>query len=327
QGHETTGSLYNTGTGLHIQIEGVQKAVFYIRSLTCYILFILLTKVTFKPGHPSLPRRLQIKTNKLVAFSTTPDLCLYTNTSKYNYLNYIILALHPTISHHKTRAKMPTPFIRPYNPTLDFANGLHVYFATIDPSLDFEPARTIGSYLWYRPYVHLTPETCHVLDDGSGHIVGYCIGAADTLAFAQRWREEFLAEIDAACVPRPEVRTGNVGMEGEMVRGFRAAAYAAHVSMLQDWPEVLGRFPAHLHIDILPGFQKKGYGRQLVEAFFGTVKGIGAQGVHLDMVRTNVNALAFYERVGFRRCEQVLDGGASGEAGVDGVVLTLVREL
>lgn len=82
-----------------------------------------------------------------------------------------------------------------------------------------------------------------------------------------------------------------------------------------------------MHIDILPEWQKKGWGRKLIEAFFEEVKRDGAGGVHLDMVRHNVNARAFYERIGFEVCPQVLDGGASGEIGVNGIVATLVKRL
>ncbi|KAI8939273.1 hypothetical protein NX059_005099 [Plenodomus lindquistii] len=222
---------------------------------------------------------------------------------------------------------MAIPFVRSYDPARDFEHGLHVYFATIDPGLNFEPARTIGSYLWYRPYVSLTPETCQVLDDGSGRIVGYCIGTADTTSFAQRWREVFIHDINPEHVPKPELQTDDQLMEGDMVKDFRTAAYNAHCSMLQDWPETLTQFAAHLHIDILPEYQRKGYGKTLINAFFKTVKIQGAKGVHLDMVKTNTNGRTFYERIGFQRCSQVLDGGASGDTGINGIVLTMVKEL
>jgi hypothetical protein len=64
-----------------------------------------------------------------------------------------------------------------------------------------------------------------------------------------------------------------------------------------------------------------------MERFLGTVKSLGAKGVHLDMVRANTSARAFYEKVGFQICPQVLDGGASGQPGVNGIVLTLVMSL
>jgi ribosomal protein S18 acetylase RimI-like enzyme len=158
-------------------------------------------------------------------------------------------------------------------------------------------------------------------------IVGYCIGAAHTASFAQRWRDEFAPSIDAKLVPRPETTTNDPLMEKDDIRGFRHAVYSAHCSMLLEWPGSLEEYPAHMHIDILPGYQRRGFGRDLISTFFEEVKKCGAGGVHLDMVRHNVSARAFYDRVGFEVCGQVLDGGESGEVGVAGIVVTLVKRL
>ncbi|EMD94976.1 hypothetical protein COCC4DRAFT_74738 [Bipolaris maydis ATCC 48331] len=225
-----------------------------------------------------------------------------------------------------------TPFVRPYDASRDFEHGMHVYLSTIDPVLDWEPARTIGSHLWYKPYVALTPETCFVLDDGNGHIVGYCIGTADTLSFAQRWREEFAPSVDRTLVPPPDVHVGGDDdaaslMEKEDIRHFRKAVYEADCSMLQPWPETLRQYPAHIHIDILKEYQRKGWGTVLMKRFFDKAREMGASGVHLDMVQSNVKARAFYQSIGFRLCQQVLDGGESGGPGVNGIVVTLVKDL
>ncbi|KAF2025418.1 hypothetical protein EK21DRAFT_103954 [Setomelanomma holmii] len=186
------------------------------------------------------------------------------------------------------------------------------FFTTIDKGLDWEPARTIGSYLWYKPYVSLTPDTCFVLDDGNGRAVGYCIGTPDTTFFAQRWRDVFTPVLDPVLVPDPAVKSGNPLMERDDTKGFRHAVYEANCSMLQPWPEVLVQYPAHMHIDILPEYQRKGHGTTLINAFFNAVKSRGANGVHLDMVQHNVTGRAFYDRIGFQICPQVLDGGLSG---------------
>lgn len=203
---------------------------------------------------------------------------------------------------------------------------MHEFFATIDSRLDFEPARTVGSYLWYRPYVGISPETCHVLDDGSGRVVGYCVGTADTVAFAQRWRDTWIHEIDDTILfPRPGGQIVDPAGQNDVVERLRDSVYNARCSMLQDWPKVLQDFPAHLHIDIIPEYQRRGFGRLLIRAFFNSAKE-GAYGVHIDMLKTNANALAFYHRLAFFICSQVLDSGASGERGVNGAVLTMVRE-
>lgn len=95
-----------------------------------------------------------------------------------------------------------------------------------------------------------------------------------------------------------------------------------------DSPSVLDKFPAHLHIDLLPEFQGKGFGRQLIETYLNKLREQSVKGVHLIMDGQNFGAEKFYYRVGFRRFGDVLDGGVSGEVGRhgDGTVW-MVREV
>lgn len=64
-------------------------------------------------------------------------------------------------------------------------------------------------------------------------------------------------------------------------------------------PELAG-YPAHLHIDLLPEFQRRGYGRELMGRFLAVLAGRGVAAVHLGMVTANTAARAFYDRMGFR---------------------------
>ena len=50
------------------------------------------------------------------------------------------------------------------------------------------------------------------------------------------------------------------------------------------------------------------------------VKGMG-------MARSNTGGRSFYEKIGFQPCSLVLDGGESGETGVEDGVLTMVKAL
>ena len=63
-------------------------------------------------------------------------------------------------------------------------------------------------------------------------------------------------------------------------------------------PEVAG-YPAHLHIDLLPEWQGRGQGRALIRRFVAGLAAAGVPAVHLGMLSSNVNARAFYDRLGF----------------------------
>ncbi|KAF1979883.1 GCN5-related N-acetyltransferas-like protein [Bimuria novae-zelandiae CBS 107.79] len=224
---------------------------------------------------------------------------------------------------------MATPFIRPFNTATDQDAGLHVFYTTADASVSHEPARTISSYLYYCAYTHLSPSTCLVLDDGAGLAVGYIIGTPDTAAFSSHWKSSFAPTLEAKLIPPPHLSTEDPALETPLVKGLRKSVYEGACSMLQGVGdrEVLREYPAHLHINILPEFTGKGWGGKMVGAWLEVVKELGAQGVHLGMVRTNEGARRFYERLGFRLCEEVLDGGASGKVGRQDGAVCLVKRL
>jgi GNAT superfamily N-acetyltransferase len=65
--------------------------------------------------------------------------------------------------------------------------------------------------------------------------------------------------------------------------------------------------PAHLHIDLLPTYQRQGWGRKLIGALVERLKEMGLTGVWLGMDPKNVDARVFYERLGFKRYEGMQD--------------------
>jgi ribosomal protein S18 acetylase RimI-like enzyme len=150
--------------------------------------------------------------------------------------------------------------------------------------------------LFAGPYVFLEPESAFVLDDGAG-AVGYVIGTPDTAAFARGYRERWIPRLaDRYPVPPDPPTTPDEAMLALHYRPER---------ML--WPG-LPAYPAHLHIDLLPPYQGSGHGRALIDTFCAAVADAGAAGVHVCVVRENIPALGFYDRLGFRALD-VEDAG------------------
>jgi ribosomal protein S18 acetylase RimI-like enzyme len=145
--------------------------------------------------------------------------------------------------------------------------------------------------LFAGPYVFLEPGFAFVLDDGE-RAVGYVIGTPDTAAFARAYRERWIPRLaDRYPVPpQPPVTP-----DDEML-----ALHYYPERLL--WPG-LAEYPAHLHIDLLPGFQGNGYGRKLIDTFCAAVAEAGAAGVHVCVVSANTRALGFYDRIGFTGLE------------------------
>lgn len=146
------------------------------------------------------------------------------------------------------------------------------------------------------PYAHLEPDLAFVVDDGT-RVVGYVVGAADTVAFVRRFRDEWLPAVEGRH-PRPK---------GVPVTADEEMARLLHWPERMVVPELAG-YPAHLHIDLLPEYQRAGYGRGLMERLLSSLAARGTGAVHLGMVTANTPARAFYDRLGFQEIP-VVDPG------------------
>jgi ribosomal protein S18 acetylase RimI-like enzyme len=65
-------------------------------------------------------------------------------------------------------------------------------------------------------------------------------------------------------------------------------------------PEPYDAYPSHLHIDLLPRAQGRGYGRRMMEEVMARLRRRGSPGAHLGVSLRNTPAMAFYEKLGFR---------------------------
>ncbi|KAL3956222.1 hypothetical protein ACCO45_009068 [Purpureocillium lilacinum] len=177
-------------------------------------------------------------------------------------------------------------FIRPYKPS-DFEAMAHICRDTMPPSLQAsEPARRVGPYLWTHPFTHLSPQTCFVLDSGSGSDpVGYCIvGGSGTKA---PWLLD----------------------DGQINETALAQmAYQAEWLLLNGQEDLMEEgYKATMHIDLLDEWQGKGWGRKLIEAFVESVKvarqqqdGSVSRGIWIGVAADNSKVVPFYQKQGFK---------------------------
>ena len=184
---------------------------------------------------------------------------------------------------------MPEPVIRPYRPEDRDA----VYDICIRTGYEGGDAR--GVYrdhdllpdMFAGPYTVLEPDLAFVLDDG-GRAVGYVVGTSDTPRFVRDFRERWLPTV-AARHPKPEAEPST------LEESMTALLYTPEHMLA---PEAAD-YPAHLHIDLLPEYQGRGFGRQLLNTLFAALAEAGVERVHLVMAKGNTGARAFYDRMGF----------------------------
>jgi ribosomal protein S18 acetylase RimI-like enzyme len=70
---------------------------------------------------------------------------------------------------------------------------------------------------------------------------------------------------------------------------------------------VVARYPAHLHIDLLPVLQGRGVGREMMGRLLEELQARGVAGVHLGVDARNQRAVGFYEHLGFDRLDDTDD--------------------
>ncbi|CAF0914700.1 unnamed protein product [Adineta ricciae] len=147
------------------------------------------------------------------------------------------------------------------------------------------------SFLGYRfvsPYIHLSPDLSFVLKDSKEEVSGYVLAALDSELFYQRYVDEWLPKMKQIYVSIPLDR---VKRDWEVIQGF-------HSNNIESFKLFEG-YPSHLHIDLLPKAQGKGYGTKMICHIENELKQRGSKGVHLGMAPNNTRAFKFYTKLGF----------------------------
>lgn len=159
----------------------------------------------------------------------------------------------------------------------------------------------------------MTPEYCFVLDDGTGTAVGYVLGAPDTVAFVQRWRQEFLTDVRDAGITNPTSQDD--AKKDDTATRLRESVSTPEQLLHESHPSLVRDYPAHLHIDILPGHQGQGWGKKLLSSLFQQLKSANVHGVHLGMDHKNWRAAKFYDAIGFHKFNEMSSHGEPGRKG------------
>jgi ribosomal protein S18 acetylase RimI-like enzyme len=149
--------------------------------------------------------------------------------------------------------------------------------------------------IYVGPYLAFEPELSLVLEDGEG-ICGYALGAFDSCAFYERYEAEWRPGL-CARFPAPQGDAGAWSRVEQVHYCYHHPDYFC--------PEPYAAYPSHLHIDLLPRAQGRGYGRRMIERNMETLRRRGSPGAHLGLSALNVRALGFYQRLGFRELIRV----------------------
>lgn len=142
-------------------------------------------------------------------------------------------------------------------------------------------------HIYAAPYAVLSPSSVLVAED-RGAVVGYAAGRLDTDAWEAQLARDWWPSLRAQ-YPDP----GDV-LPQAMTHDQRRAAMIHRPTRTP--PSVATRFPAHLHLNLMPLAQGQGLGRRLFEAW-RTAQNAGP--IHVAVNNANENARHFWTKLGF----------------------------
>ena len=158
-----------------------------------------------------------------------------------------------------------------------------------ESAASFWPHAESWADVWTSYYTDREPESLSVatIDDT---VVGYLAGCIDTAAMSPTADERLVAAI------RKDRLLFRRGTAGFLIRAI--------VDGLRDRDSAKGdfidpRWPAHLHIDLLPEARGIGLGAALMERWLHQLRQLGSPGCHLATIAENARAVSFFERSGF----------------------------
>ncbi len=123
-------------------------------------------------------------------------------------------------------------------------------------------------------------------DTGEEKVVGYVLCAADCESYAKNFMKNYMPKIK----------------ESSKINAYTARSevylYTRHAAF----------FPSHLHIDILPAYQRQGIGHRLIDALAAHLTEKKSKGVMLVAGKKNVKGCSFYRKYGFSEIGKVGPG-------------------
>lgn len=188
------------------------------------------------------------------------------------------------------------PSLRPYRPK-DLDALYAICLATGDSGADashlYDDPKLIG-HIYAAPYGVLAPERVFVAEDEAG-VGGYVCGAWDTAEWAARLEREWWPDLREQYPDTRTIPTGQRSADQQRIAMI-------HAPEIPPAP-VLDRFPAHMHMNLLPRLQGKGLGTALLRAWLDDARVNGVTAVHVGVSRVNAGGAAFWSKSGFTEIE------------------------
>ncbi|MGG1518201.1 GNAT family N-acetyltransferase [Paenibacillus oryzisoli] len=153
---------------------------------------------------------------------------------------------------------------------------------------------------WIRQFLITEPQNGYVLEHtASSKAVGYITCASDTIAYENEFENTYL----------PKLKVRYEELEKQSFAYLEENRKLLFFRRNQDIGFDATEYPAHLHINILPEYQRSGYGRLLLSAYEENLRSRGVRGYHLGTGANNLKGISFYTKHGLELLHTVYKDG------------------
>jgi ribosomal protein S18 acetylase RimI-like enzyme len=177
-----------------------------------------------------------------------------------------------------------------------YAISLATGFAGSDASHLYDDPQLMG-HIYSAPYASLEPELSLVVEDREG-VAGFAVGAIDTPAWEGRLEQEWWPSLRQRYAAPPEADKDSWNHDQRRAFMIHHPSRAPAV--------VVQKYPAHLHMNLLPRLQGHGIGSRLFEDWLAIAVARGATAIHVAVNHANARAILFWRKLGF--AELVFEG-------------------
>jgi ribosomal protein S18 acetylase RimI-like enzyme len=181
--------------------------------------------------------------------------------------------------------------VRPYDPC-DKEDVREVCIVT-GPSAARDDAKVrawlLSSFCDY--YIEQEPDNCFVLADMNDKAVGYILCAEDYYSYKRTYLNRYV--------------------KAAKKQGGILAAIRTAVVVIPQW-FYAKKYPAHLHIDIQPYYQRQGWGSKMMDALLDHLRQKGVKAVMLIVGAYNKKGINFYKKYGFHEISRFFGSVAMG---------------
>lgn len=140
---------------------------------------------------------------------------------------------------------------------------------------------------WIRQYLITEEQNCYVLEQPDTHrVVGYILCSSDTIGYENEFEKRYL----------PKIKDRFVNLKKQCFEYLEENRKLLFFRRILDLGLDITDYPAHLHINILPEFQRSGYGGMLLSAYEANLRSRGIHGYHLCTGANNIKGISFYKK-------------------------------